>query len=289
MAGSDWREMWPESQLLTRVIACSSLQRQPGYWCLESAAVLHGLPLYRFTGNRPHLMLPGANATTHSPIVERRAGTLREGEFGSMHGFPCTSLERTLFDLSRLSDPARAYACANAAMRSRFPRDRSDDMSTGAVAWRSGLLARLQEARGERGVRRARELIHAVDGSAESVLEAVAHQRFRALGYAISTQVRVTAPSGGNYFMDLELNGLGVFCEVDGRIKYLGADAASPSHAQEPVGERLEAILVREKAREDWVRGVTGYRVIRLTARDLSSLDALRSRLIAFRIPVPVR
>ena len=292
-----WRTMWPETRLLARVIATAPLQRRGGRFCLESAAVLHGLPLYRFTGTQAQLMLPDERSATSSSYVERRVAVMRPGEVTRVRGVPCTNLERTLFDLARIAPPARAFACANAAMRLRFPRERNDPLSPDAETWRQELIERARDAVGVRGVRRARSLFLALDGSAESVLEAVAHQRLRALGYDILTQVRVPAESGGNYYLDIELEGLDVFCEVDGRMKYSGSKEVHTDRADNGEdrgrsvsggrGEYGESVLFQEKVREDWIRGYTGKRVIRLTARDLVSVEALRQRLTAFRVPAP--
>ena len=281
----DWQEWWPESRLLARVIATAPFQGSNSYFCLESAAVLHGLPLYQFTGRRSQIFMAQARSVTSSEFVERKLATLRPGEFGQIHGVACTSVERTLFDLARLSPPERAFACANAAMRLRFPRERTTPLTASAQQWRGALIDRLSCATGERGVRRARSLFLVLDGSAESVLEAVAHHRFRALGYKILTQVRVSAESRGNYFLDIELDGLGVFCEVDGRIKYSGDPNTGDADAA--TAENIADVVFKEKEREDWVRGITGKRVIRLTAKDLLSLDTLKARLAAFHVPAP--
>lgn len=79
--------------------------------------------------------------------------------------------------------------------------------------------------------------------------------------------------------MDLEIPGAGAFIECDGQGKYV--DAALTA------GRTLDGILLAEKHREDWVRGVTDKRVLRCASADVATPDALAARLRAFRIALP--
>ena len=47
-------------------------------------------------------------------------------------------------------------------------------------------------------------------------------------------------------------------------------------------GERsADQVVLQEKAREDWVRGVTGWRVVRVTSEHMATLDAAESHFRA--------
>jgi very-short-patch-repair endonuclease len=63
---------------------------------------------------------------------------------------------------------------------------------------------------------------------------------------------------------------LRVIVEFDGRTKY---------HRYRREGETIEQMVLREKAREDLVRELTGWTVIRLTWADLSMRVATAARI----------
>lgn len=68
--------------------------------------------------------------------------------------------------------------------------------------------------------------------------------------------------------------------EYDGEVKY--RDVAMRH------GRALEDVLRAEKEREDWIRGLTGRRVIRWTTADIRSPGGLRSKLYRFGVfPTP--
>lgn len=163
--------------------------------------------------------------------------------------------------LQRVAGPPRAY-------------------DTGAAeGFREAVRDRVRAGAGARGVRAARDLIEVVDDRSELPLESVMKLQLRRLGFRQpGLQVPVPSP-GGTYWMDLEIPGAGLFFECDGNGKY--TDAALTD------GRPVERILLDEKHREDWVRGVSGNRVLRFGTRDVATPDALASRLRAFRVELP--
>jgi hypothetical protein len=195
-------------------------------------------------------------------------------------GIRCTTVERTLFDVARTGSTEVALVCADAAASAAGGGPRAfDERAASEVI--DPLRAR-SRALGVRGIRYARLVCDLVDGRAELPLESVVRLQLARLGFPRPTlQLPIDAPNGGQYWADIHLPDLGLLIECDGRGKYL-----DPS-VRGDVG--IEAALMAEKEREDWIRGVTGMRVIRVGMRDARSPHALATRLAAFRVPLPPR
>lgn len=275
--GATWRDLWPESQHRLHIAAVSADAGAPPVFCFTSAAVLHGLPLYRARVERVHTLQPAAGR--HSgPAVARHRAALAAADIAVVEGLPCTGLERTVHDLLCGASLEVAVAAADAALQRVAGPPRAYD--TGAAeGFREAVRDRVRAGGGARGVRAARDLIEVVDGRSELPLESVMKLQLRRLGFPQpGLQVPVPSP-GGTYWMDLEIPGAGLFLECDGNGKY--TDAALTD------GRPVERILLDEKHREDWVRGVSGNRVLRFGTRDVATPDALASRLRAFRVELP--
>ena len=125
-------------------------------------------------------------------------------------------------------------------------------------------------------------LLELADGRSESPLESLARYRFMQAGYAVDSQVPVASPNGGRFFVDLELVGLQVFCEVDGRGKYT-----------DPRDRSLENVLREEKERADWIVATTGKRLVRIEMNALVDESRFaewrRAHLIPATRPPPRR
>ncbi|WP_244304646.1 hypothetical protein [Leucobacter viscericola] len=132
---------------------------------------------------------------------------------------------------------------------------------------------------GARGVGRATKVLRLADGSADSPLESVARLRFHEAGYDIATQVKVESPFGGFYFVDLEILGLGVLCEVDGKVKYTNAEIRQ--------GQTADEVVYEEKRRSNWIEGRTQKRLLRLGARELATPATFAKWLRDFEVPAP--
>jgi uncharacterized membrane protein len=81
--------------------------------------------------------------------------------------------------------------------------------------------------------------------------------------------------------VDLDIEEVATFVEFDGHGKYLEESLRS--------GRSLDEVLLAEKRREDWIRGVTQRRFVRVEDAHIGSAEALASRLAAFGIPIPGR
>ena len=86
----------------------------------------------------------------------------------------------------------------------------------------------------------------------------------------------VAGPAGRDYFIDFGLDDVPAWGEFDGEGKY--RDKAMRS------GLTLEQVLLREKQREDWIRGVTQRPFARWKCEHLRTRDTLGARLASFGI-----
>ena len=277
-----WRELWPESRHLLEVVAAHAEMRNGNAVAShESAGVLFGLPLYRHIPASVHLTLPtGGRGPSRAGLVRHR-DALREDDITMCSGIRCTTLERTTFDVVRAVGRETAVAFADAALRSVALRGEAYDIAA-AEEWRERMLERLARAAGARGVRRAREVIRFADGRAQLPGESVSRLQLARLGFArFGLQVPVPGPKGKEYRVDLEIEEIGTFLEFDGKGKYL--DEAMRS------GRTLEAVLLDEKQREDWIRGATQRRLVRAEDSHITTPEALAARLAGFGIRLPRR
>lgn len=278
--GNVWQSLWPECQHLAEVLASASQLRKVGaVAAYGSAAVALGIPLWRFRPRSVEVIIPGpARASTSTPI-RRHLDRLTEDDVTEIHGIRCTTLERTVFDLARTTPAETAISAMDAALGAvAVSKHVQDEEMEGR--WRERMTMRLADAKGARGVVQARRMVSLADGLAESPGECVSRLQLLRLGFARPRlQVPVPAPGGGCYFVDIGLDDAGAFGEFDGVGKYL--DEAIRR------GLTLEQVLLEEKRREDWIRGITQRRFARWGEEHILTPTKLRARLAAFSIHPP--
>lgn len=129
--------------------------------------------------------------------------------------------------------------------------------------------ARMREWPGTLGLHRVLAL---ADGKAESVGETRTRLILRAQGLPPSiAQLEICHPSGrlaGR--VDFAWPDFKLMLEFDGAIKY---------HRYRRRGETIEEMVIREKHREDMLRELTGWTMIRITWADLANPAALAARI----------
>ncbi|MEV7693199.1 hypothetical protein AB0N73_07680 [Microbacterium sp. NPDC089189] len=278
VADDDWMSAFPEERTRAAAAAYQIAARgAPVVYSHESAAALWGLPLFRHRTDRVHVTLTQHGAAS-TPGVFRHRDRLRDDEIVWIDGrsVGVTSLARTVFDLARMRSPETATAAADAALRrvGSIPGTRLiDDEPVHRL--RDELLGLAGRSPGARGIVQAREVAAFADPRAEYPGESVSRLYLSWLGFASpDLQFPVPSPHGGSYEVDFAFPGwLG---EFDGDGKYLDAGMRA--------GRTLEQVLLDEKRREDWIRGVTGLPIIRWQMRHLVSVDAFRRHLAAFGI-----
>ncbi len=272
-------DLWPESRHLLHVMAVARDGQGHGVVSHLSAAAVHGLPLYRLRPSRVHLTTDAPTRIASGPDVFRHVSPLPPPDVTTVDGIMCTTLERTVFDCVRTLPLEAAVSIADAAERSYAFRGREWDQDA-ADLWRDAMQGRVGRASGARGIRAARFVTDFADGKAQLPLESVSRLQLHRLGFrSMRLQVPVPAPDGGWYFVDLGLSDIETFGECDGEAKY--RDEAMRS------GRSLEQVLLDEKSREDWIRGTTGWRMIRWGDRAAASVQSFAARLRSFGIRIP--
>lgn len=244
-----------------------------------SASVVHGLPQYRFTDRAVDVTLAGGGGGSSRTGLRRHLDVLPDHDVVSIDGIACTSLDRTVFDIARTQSWETAVTCADAALRREAVSSRRFDAAA-QERWRERMRERADRAVGRRGVRRARQVIEFADGRAELPGESVSRVQLHRIGFReMDLQVSVAGPRGFEYFVDIGLGEVRTFWEFDGEVKY--RDAALR-------GDRsIEEVVLDEKRREDWIRGVTQWRLCRGGFGDIRTPETLAARLAAFGVRPP--
>ena len=282
VAAAVWDDLWPESRHLVELSAAAAEMRtRNGVASYDSAGALRTLPFYRHVPTAVHVTLGRGSGMSSRPGLRRHHDLLPEADIETVFGIRCTSLERTTFDMVRTLSLEAAVAAADAALRQvALGEDGYDEIA--AEAWRDRMLERCHGSKGARGVRQAQQVIRFADGRSESPGEAVSRLQLARLGFRrLRLQVPVPAPSGKDYVVDIEIEEVRTFFEFDGQNKYL--DEAMRS------GRSLEQVLLDEKRREDWIRGTTQRRLVRVESVHIVTPAALAKRLAAFGITPPGR
>lgn len=279
ISADDRGGLWNEGRHLIDVVATHLNSDAPGpvFWG-PSAAVIHGLPLYRLAPQNVHTVIIGArHGRTCAGVVWHNVG-IDASDIVEVEGIRCTSLDRTVLDLGRSTSAEVALSAADAALRREAVSGHVQDADA-AAAWTGRMSARARLSHG-RGIRRARGIIDFADGRAQLPGESVSRLQLARLGFARpQLQVHVIGPSGEDYWLDFGFPRAQCFGEFDGTGKYF--DEALR-------GERTaEEVVMAEKNREDAVRGVTGWRTARWGSSHILSTDGFGRTLAAYGIRPP--
>lgn len=278
VAAEDWAALWAEGRQLLRVIALA--RSTPGggpVFVRESAGVLWGLPLYRHDGDLVHTLIRGRRHSRTVAGVARHDIDLGDAQIVERHGLLCTSLTRTVLDMSRTLSLEAAVCAADAALAQVSVRMHQQDADD-AARWREELM-RLEKP-GLRGIRQARWVADFADGRAQLPGESVSRLQLFRLGYDnVDLQVPVIGADGDRYYLDFGFLGARKFGEYDGEGKYLEAGLRRSESSSEAV--------LAEKRREDDIRGATGWGFARWGSTHIRTPDALGDRLAAFGIRPP--
>ena len=228
MRREEWAALTPWERYRARVLAVARTWRDPVF-CLESAAVLHGLPVFGEPRDI-HLLDDARRSWRASDVVVH--ATPQTVPLAVRAGSPLTTIADTATDLARVLPPAFGLAVADAATRLQRTADGAFDISA---------QGRAQTNR--RGVRRLDWIQERIDGRSESVGESVSRAVIEWLGYDEPEPQVVFTVEGFVDRVDFFWNRSKVIGESDGWGKY---DVSKPDEA--------ERILTREKVREDRLR-----------------------------------
>lgn len=199
----------------------------------QSAAVLHGLPIWTNTLKRVHLTRGRGRGGKIRSYVHLHVTRLEPEDIVLIDGIPATSLARTVVDVARSMPMMRAVPIGDAALRVGLTPAQLEPV--------------LGRARGLVGVGQARRSVAFLDGRSESVGESMSRVVFHDHGVPAPTLQYDVFDERGN------LVGRSDFCweeqrtlgEFDGMVKY--------GRLLKP-GESASDVVVREKLREDLMR-----------------------------------
>ena len=230
--------------------------------CLESAAVLHGLPLFGETRDIHVQALSPTKSARHGDL---RVHTSTEPRAVEQRGTVLvTSFAETVVDLARTLPPAQALAVVDAAL----------SIVQGGGGHPVDTLRELSDRREDRrGIARARWVWAHADGRSESPTESISRAVMIWSGFespALQSEFRY---EGHLDRADFFFRSGAVIGEADGWGKYdleHGATAA----------ERL----AEEKRREDRLRR-NGHPVVRWESRDAWRVTPLCDKLRAAGVP----
>lgn len=220
-----WSALTPWDRYRMRVRAVAATWKAPVF-CLESAAAVHGLPIF----GEPrwiHLFDPGGSSWREGDVLVH--GSRDERAACRVNDILSTSPAETVLDLCRVLPPAFALAVADRAARIN---GRAEPL---------GHRGRQQANR--RGVRQLDWIDQNIDPAAESVGESVSRAVIGWLGFEPPRSQVVFRYEGFEDRVDFVFDSNRAIAESDGYGKY---DADDP--------EKMKPHFVREKRREDRLR-----------------------------------
>lgn len=276
--GDVWRDLWPEARHLTAIVAAhGEMTTGTSVFSHESAAVIHGLPLYRHTFQSLHITVTSDGRMPSRAGLFRHRDALPPEDVVVVDGIRCTSLDRTVYDLARTVGAEASLTAADVVLGRVAGGAAAGYQKSVADRWREEMLSRCAQHAGGRGVRRAIKVLELADGRAESPGESVSRLRWHEAGFReIEVRPEVLLPRGRRRRCDLAIGEIRSFFEFDGRIKYVDADMRD--------GRPVEHVVIEEKLREDEIRAVTGWRVLRAVDEDIASSSSFAAYLARFGI-----
>lgn len=230
--------------------------------CMESAAVLHGLPSFGETRDI-HVYDPERSASWRHGDV--RVHTSRDRRLiETIAGVQVTALAETVADLGRVLPPAQALAVVDSAV----------SPAQGGMLRIEDLRAMGDDQQNRRGRARLRWLWTHADGKAESPGESVSRAVIGWCGLEVPLLQQEFRYEGMCDRADFFFPSCGVIGESDGWQKYALEDRETAARA-----------LSDEKRREDRLRR-HGHAVARWDLRDAWQVTPLQSALTAAGVPL---
>lgn len=277
---SAWQALTSEARAGWAAAAAQAASRgAPLVFSHLSAAALWGLPLFRIRSARVHVTIDGPARSTPQVFRHRLPLSPEDVEWLEPGRVGVTTLARTVADTVATVPLEAAVSLADAALRTAATDGaRAVDLER-AEKLRADVAERLLRRTGRRGIRAARFITEFADARAQLPGESVSRLLLRQLGFADPRlQVPVRGPHGGVYLVDFDLGS--VWGEFDGAVKYTDPQFLS--------GRTPARALADEKEREDWIRGVTGKRIVRWQMSQLATASTLRRHLASCGVH-PVR
>lgn len=245
-----------EEKHFLRVHATMRALRRPAVVSHQSAAVLHGLPLWSMPLDKVHVTRSPRSSTDVRGSLRIHVARLRDEDVVQMGRLQVTSVLRTVLDLARSLPFEPAVVAADAALHRRL------------VA-HEDVRRRMFDLVGIPGTRAAARVVAFADARSESVGESRSRVILHRVGVTPPTlQLRIGTVLG-ECRVDFAWDQERVVGEFDGQIKY--------GRLLRPGQDAGQAVF-DEKRREDAIRD-ENWGVVRWTWRELASPLALGQRV----------
>lgn len=245
-----------EEKHFLRVHATMRSLRRPAVVSHQSAAILHGLPLWNVPLDRVHVTRDVGSSTDVRGGMRIHVARLRDEDVVQIGRLQVTSVVRTVLDLARSLPFEPAVVAADAALHKRLVEHEE-------------LRRRLFDLARVPGVRPAARVISFADSRSESVGESRSRVVLHSLGVAPPVLQLPIRTALGECRVDFGWDQERVVGEFDGQIKY--------GRLLRP-GQDPGDVVFEEKQREDAIRD-ENWNVVRWTWGELSRPMGLHDRV----------
>lgn len=215
-----------------------------------SAAVELGAPVWGIDLGEVHVTRTDGRGGRREAGVVHHRGVLEESEVIERHGVRLVSGTRAALEVTTMASVEAALVTVNGLLHAKeTSQDRLQSSASTIDRWPSSLGSAL--------------VLRLADSRIESAGESRAWHLFWRQRLPMPRPQHAVYDERGVLVAELDfaLPELGVFIEFDGMEKY---------HRLRREGETLEAVILREKRREELVCRLTGWVCIRITWEDLS-------------------
>lgn len=258
--GAHWRQLDITGRRLLTARAVMRSARVPTVLSGPSAADVYGVPVWDL-GDEVHVTRLDARADRRQAGRAPHRGTVLAEDITIRHGLPVTSGTKTALDVMNLTDTDHALVVVDGLLH-------AGETTLPLIERR-----RLAMSHDPHSLN-IPLVIQRADGRHESAGET----RTDSLMYHAHLprpvpQFEIRDGSGRVVArVDFAWPDHGVFMEFDGKVKY---------HRFRREGESIEDAVLREKAREELICGLTGWRCIRITWSDLYRPERTIARIEA--------
>ncbi len=238
-----WKSLNPDARYLLHVQAVAALANHLLVFSHHSAAALWRLPLVGRWPTRVHIVEASSPGGISSAGIARHTWGIPDA-IETIDGLTLTNLQRTVVDISRMSDFATAVVMADAALRrSEHPREGVPR----TLLSREDLFGEAAGLPLRQSTVKVRKVIEFADGAADRPGESLSRVSMLRAGISPpQLQKELFGASGRRYFVDFWWPQFGVIGEFDGKGKYRDPEFLC--------GRTPEQALAEEKAREDDLR-----------------------------------
>jgi hypothetical protein len=240
-------DLWPTHEEERHLITVRAVLRQLGSRVAvthQSAAVLHGFEAWGLPLDRVHVTRLDGGSGRREAGVDHHTGLVLPDDVVTVEGIHTVHPARAALETASQLDVERGLVVADAGMRQQLcTRDELQRQMTLMESWPNSLQLQL--------------VARLADGRSGSVGESRTRYLFWAAGIP-SPELQYAIYDGGSLVgvVDFAWPEHRLLGEFDGKVKYTRL-------LQE--GEQPGDVAFREKQREDRLRDVTGWKMVRIT------------------------